>query len=59
MVFKDLLEQFVKSGHLKEFIMAPKGGATGQAPKAQRDTLPPPVGVIEVIHAASMGTSVS
>ncbi|XP_065628228.1 uncharacterized protein LOC136066994 [Quercus suber] len=39
--------------------LASKGGATGQASKAQRDTLPPPLGVIEVIHAASIGTSVS
>ena len=49
----------MKFGHLKELVMAPEGEATGQAQKAQKDTLPPPLGVIEVIHAASMGTSVS
>jgi len=39
--------------------VAPEGWATGQAPKAQRDTLLLPLGVIKVIHAASIGTSVS
>ncbi|XP_030924813.1 uncharacterized protein LOC115951810 [Quercus lobata] len=58
-VFKDHLEQLVKSGHLKEFVMAPNDGATGQVSTAQRDTLPLPLGVIEVIHAALIGTSVS
>ena len=28
-VFKDHLEQLVKSGHLKEFVVAPKGSAVG------------------------------
>ena len=29
MLFKDYLEQLVKSGHLKEFVMDPKNGASG------------------------------
>ena len=39
--------------------MNPECGVTGQVSKAKRDMLPPPLGVIEVIHVASMGTSVS
>ena len=39
--------------------MNPKGGSAEQAPKSRRNTLPPPLGVIEVIHIASMGTIVS
>ena len=58
-VFKNHLEQLVKSGHLKEFVVNPKGGSAEQAPRSRRNTLPPPLGVIEVIHAASMGTIVS
>ena len=49
----------MKFGHLKEFVMAPNDGATGQASKVQRDTLPLTLGVIEFIHAALIGTSVS
>ena len=29
-VFKDHLEQLVKFGHLKEFMVAPMGNTTGQ-----------------------------
>ena len=58
-VFKDHLEQLVKSGHLKEFVVAPKGNATGQASRTQRSTLPPLLGVIEVILATSMSTNLS
>ncbi|XP_075655076.1 uncharacterized protein LOC142625277 [Castanea sativa] len=43
----------------KEFVVAPEGGVTGQVSKARRDTLPSPLGVIKVIHVASIGTSVS
>ena len=50
------MELLVKFGHLKEFVMAPNDGAIGQASKAQRDTLPLPLGVIEVIHATLIGT---
>lgn len=58
-VFKDHLEQLVKSGHLKEFVMAPKNGATRQVSRAQGNPLPPPLGIIEVIHTASIGIRVS
>jgi len=34
-VFKDHLEQLVKSGHLKEFMVAPMGNTTGQTWRTQ------------------------
>ena len=58
-VFKDHLEQLVKSGHLKEFVVNPRNEIFGQTSRSQGNALPPLLGVIEVIHAASMGTSVS
>ena len=52
-MLKDHLEQLVKSGHLKEFVV-------GQGSRNRsNNTLPPPLGIIEVIHATSMGISVS
>ena len=58
-VFKDHLEQLVKSGHLKEFVVVPKGNAVGQASRTQGSTLPLSLGVIEVIFVASMSTNLS
>ena len=58
-IFKDHLEQLVKLGHLKEFVVEPGSGVTGQTLRPRGNTLPPPLGVIEVIHAASMGTTVT
>lgn len=51
------MEQLVKSGHLKEFVVAPEGNAAGQASRTQESTLPLPLEVIEVIHAASISTN--
>ncbi|XP_075636701.1 uncharacterized protein LOC142608931 [Castanea sativa] len=48
--FKELL---VKAGHLKEFLVETGNQETGQADRLRRNPLPPPLGVIEVIHAAS------
>lgn len=59
MVFKDHLEQLVKFGHLKDFVVAPKVSPKRQASRTQGNTLLPPLGVIEVIHAASNGTNLS
>ena len=58
-VFKDYFKQLVKSRYLEEFIVNLECGVTRQVSKAKRDMLPLPLGVIEVIHVASMGTSVS
>lgn len=58
-MFKDHLEQLVKSEHLKEFVVDFGNGASRQASRSQGNALPPPLGVIDVIHAASIGTNVS
>ena len=46
----------MRSRHLKEFILEPKGQETGQNAKPRGNPLPPLLGVIKVIHAASRGT---
>jgi len=57
-VFKDHLEQLVKAGHLKEFLVGEEGASVGQESGNCCDrALPPPLGVIEVIHATSWGVS--
>ena len=59
-MLKDHLEQLVKSGHLKEFVVGQEGVSAGQGSRNRsNNTLPPPLGIIEVIHATSMGISVS
>ena len=59
-MLKDHLEQLVKSGHLKEFVVDQEGVSAGQGSRNRsNNTLPPPLGIIEVIHATSMGISVS
>ena len=59
-MLKDHLEQLVKSGHLKEFVVGQEGVSAGQGSRNQsNNTLPAPLGIIEVIHATSMGISVS
>ena len=49
----------MKSEHLKKFVVNPDGDSVREAPRSRGNTLPPPLGVIEVIHIASMGTIVS
>ncbi|XP_075640245.1 uncharacterized protein LOC142611991 [Castanea sativa] len=51
-VLKDHLEQLVKAGHLKEFLMETGNKETEQVDRLHRNPLPPPLGVIEVIHTA-------
>ena len=59
-MLKDHLEQLVKSGHLKEFVVDQEGVSAGQGSRNRsNNTLPPPLGIIEVIHATFMGISVS
>ena len=58
-VFKDHLEQLVKFGHLKEFMVVLKGSVTGQTSRTQGSTLSPSLGVIEVIYAALISTNLS
>ncbi|XP_030940035.1 uncharacterized protein LOC115964957 [Quercus lobata] len=55
-VLKDHLGQLVKAGHLKEFVVDSTSQEAGQGGQLKRNSLPPPQGVIEVIHATSRGT---
>ena len=55
-VLKDHLRQLVKAGYLKEFVVDPKHQAAEQGTTRRGNPLPPPLGVIEVIHAASKGS---
>ena len=57
-VLKDHLEQLVRSGHLKEFVLESRSQETRQTTRPRGNPFPPPLGVIKVIHAASMGTLV-
>ena len=58
-VLKDHLEQLVKVGYLKEFIVDLRNQETWQGTRTRGNPFPPPLGVIEVIHAASRGTLVT
>ena len=49
----------MKSRHLKEFVAAQEGRTIRQTSRNRGNTLPPPLRVIEVIHAASIGMSFS
>ena len=47
-------------GHLKEFVVGQEGVNIGQGSGSQsNNALPPPLGIIEVIHATSVGVSMS
>ena len=58
-MLKDHLEQLVKAGYLKEFIVNLRNQEAGQGTQLPGNPLPPPLGVIEVIHVVSRGTRVS
>ena len=49
----------MRSRHLKEFVLEPRNQETEQNARPQGNPLPPPLGVIEVIHVASRGTLVT
>ncbi|XP_050263973.1 uncharacterized protein LOC126708215 [Quercus robur] len=51
-VLKDHLGQLVKVGYLKEFVLDSGDRGVGQDTRQRGNPLPPPIGVIEVIHAA-------
>ena len=44
---------------MKEFIMDPRNQEAELGTRPQGNPLPPPLGVIEVIHVVSKGTRVS
>ncbi|XP_050255581.1 uncharacterized protein LOC126701492 [Quercus robur] len=58
-MLKDHLEQSVKARYLKEFMVDPSNQEAGQSVRTRGNPLPPPLGVIEVIHAAPRGAQVS
>ena len=49
----------MRSRHLKEFVLEHRNQETEQNARPRGNPLPPPLGVIEVIHAASRGTLVT
>ena len=51
-VLKDHLGQLVKAEHLKDFVLDSGDRVIGQDTRQSGNPLPPPVGVIEVIHVA-------
>ncbi|XP_075659128.1 uncharacterized protein LOC142629008 [Castanea sativa] len=53
-VLKDHLDQLVKAGHLKEFLVETRNQETGQAGRLRGNSPSPPLGVIKVIHAVLM-----
>jgi len=56
-VLKDHLGQLVKVWYLKEFVVDSGNRGTRQGAQQRGNTLPPPLGVIEIIHAAPRGTA--
>ena len=49
----------MRAGHLEEFVVKLGNQETGQGAQPLGNPLPPPLGVIEVIHAAAAGTLVA
>ena len=63
-VLKDHLGQLVKARHLKEFVVEPGNRGPGPGAQQKGNPIPPPLGIIEVIHAVlgstnTVGTRVS
>ena len=49
----------MKAGYLKKFIVDPKHQGTDQGALQKGSLLPPPLGMIEVIHAAPKGSTIT
>jgi len=56
-VLKDHLGLLGKAGYLKEFVVDFADREAGQGVQQKRNPLPPPLGVIEVIHAIPRGVA--
>ena len=54
-VLKDHLQQLVKAGHLKEFMVESRKRGVELGAQQKGNPFPPPLGVIEVIHVAPRG----
>ncbi|XP_075661761.1 uncharacterized protein LOC142631475 [Castanea sativa] len=52
-------KMLVKAGQLKEFVVATRNQEARQADRLRGNPLPPPLGIIEVIHAVPKGVSAS
>ena len=52
-MLKDHLGQLVKVGYLKEFVLEPGNRGPGLGAQQRGNPVPPPLGIIEVIHAVS------
>ena len=57
-MLKNHLGQLVKAGYLKEFVVDSRNWGIEQGAQQRGNLLPPPLGVIEVIHAALRGTTI-
>ena len=56
-VLKDHLGQLVKAGHLKEFVVEPVNQGLGLGAQQRGNPIPPPLGIIKVIHAVPRSTN--
>ena len=56
---KDYLELLVRAGHLRMYVVSQGSSITGQASGSREGVMPPPLSIIEVIHAALIGVSTS
>ena len=54
-MLKDHLGQLVKARYLKEFVVDSGSRGTSQGTQQRGNPLPPPLGVIKVIHATPRG----
>ena len=55
-VLKDHLRQLVNEGNLKKFLVDTGNQGIEQGTQQRGNPFPPPLGIIEVIHAAPRGT---
>ena len=58
-MLKDHLGQLLKAGYLKEFVVDSGIRDAGHGAQQKGNPLPPPLGVIELIHAASRGATIT
>ena len=58
-VLKDHLRKLVKAGYLKEFVVDSGHQVAEQGATGKGNPLPPPLGVIEVIHAVPKGSTMT
>nr|XP_023915227.1 uncharacterized protein LOC112026783 [Quercus suber] len=54
-VLRDHLGQLAKAGHVKEFVTNAGDRGAGQGAPQRENPLPPPLGIIKVIHVAPRG----